>query len=139
MHTAQTSPRLFNPAAWLGKQLAHHITPPVGAWQDTPCVPPAFGQGILLNPACGSTGRLRREQVVPFVKVPGTGLESSDAQVMEPELPEGKACISHWAVSDDMRQRFSEVDLQAHFSVFSSVNRHGDKTIINAQNFIEER
>nr|WP_281383102.1 AraC family transcriptional regulator [Microbulbifer rhizosphaerae] len=27
---------------------------------------------------------------------------------------------------------------QAHFSVFSGLNRHGDKAILNAQHFIEE-
>lgn len=109
----------------------------------------------------------------------------------EAGLLEGKPCTSHWAVIDDMRQRFPNVDLQpdsvltdqngiytgggafsslnlvlylvekfcghdvgvqvaknfsihrdhmnqAHFSIFNGLNRHGDKAILNAQDFIEE-
>ncbi|WP_308367749.1 MULTISPECIES: AraC family transcriptional regulator [unclassified Microbulbifer] len=166
-------------------------------------VPPrsdGHNQNLILVPAfAGEWDLLRRKSsaAIAWLKrhyEAGTEIASlckGSYFLAEAGLLEGKACTSHWAVIDDMRQRFPKVDLQpdsvltdqngiytgggafsslnlilylvekfcghdvgvqvaknfsihrdhmsqAHFSVFSGLNRHGDKAILNAQNFIEE-
>jgi transcriptional regulator GlxA family with amidase domain len=157
-------------------------------------------QNLILVPAFGGEWDLLRRKnsaAIAWLKQhyeAGTEVASlckGSYFLAEAGLLEGKACTSHWAVIDDMRQRFPNVDLQpnsvltdhngiytgggafsslnlvlylvekfcghdigvqvaknfsihrdhmnqAHFSVFSGLDRHGDKAILNAQNFIEE-
>lgn len=168
--------------------------------EEAPPRSDGHNQNLILVPAFGGEWDLLRRKssaAIAWLKrhyEAGTEVASlckGSYFLAEAGLLEDKTCTSHWAVIDDMRQRFPKVDLQpdsvltdqngiytgggafsslnlvlylvekfcghdvgvqvaknfsihrdhmsqAHFSVFSGLNRHGDKAILNAQNFIEE-
>ncbi|WP_346839718.1 helix-turn-helix domain-containing protein [Microbulbifer sp. SAOS-129_SWC] len=169
--------------------------------EEVPPKPAGHHQSLILVPAFDGAWeplRSKNSAAIAWLKQHyqmGTEVASlckGSYFLAEAGLLEGKACTSHWAVIDDMRQRFPALDLQpdsvltdqsgiytgggafsslnlvlylvekfcghdvgvrvaknfsihrdhmnqAHFSIFSGLDRHGDKAILDAQNFIEER
>lgn len=177
------------PAMFACQHSLEHVPPGSdGHHQDLILVPAFAGDWDVLRQKNSAAIRWLKHHYEAGTEV--ASLCKGSYFLAEAGILEGKPCTSHWAVMDDLRQRFPEVDLQAdsvltdqngtytgggafsslnlvlylvekfcghevgvqvaknfsiqrdhrnqaHFSIFSGLNRHGDSAILKAQDFIE--